>query len=362
MTDAYEHVSALAVNPMYQLSTAGQELFHTNMLYWLARHRGTASAPLWHRLGIDAPSSEGPDGPGPIRREWQHVDLYVDSGMGGRKLVLENKVLAVATRKQLEDYRAKLLQNRWIEYADPVTEWRLLTLLPPAFQLPGPWVPVTYADLVPALEETADQLDAADRPLLTTYVDLVRRLVALVQVLDIADDLDAEVALDPMLTEALAEARLLTLVRKLRVSRGASLVNAALSAIDPDLPTVGSALTNTEGLMDFFVPGDRGRSFGWQIQGKQVRLAMLTGDPEPPMIRARNDMAAGHTAYFDFDLPDDLSSLLTPYRGRKDWLGYGHQFVYRYQSLVPGVTWRQVIDLATHLSLRAHEYAHRKGC
>jgi hypothetical protein len=68
-------VAELAADPLYQLSTAGQELFHTNMLYWLATQHSGESAPLWLRLGVDPPTTDGQNPRGAIRREWMHVDL-----------------------------------------------------------------------------------------------------------------------------------------------------------------------------------------------------------------------------------------------------------------------------------------------
>lgn len=344
---------------MYQLSTAGQELFHTNMLYWLATYRPSESWPVWRTLGIDAPV-DGVDPRGPIRREWRNIDLYIDCGMPGGKLVLENKVLAVATKRQLVDYRAKLLADpefRRVDARDDVTQWRLLTLLPPTFALPDPWLPVTYADLLPALDETVTRLSSDDSALVAAYAQLVRRLVDLADALDIQHDLDGPVQVDPALTADLREARLLSLVRKLQVSRCAAQINERLANADPGLPEVGAALSNTEALMDFFVPSERGRHVGWQIQGSQVRLAMLTGPRDQTSVEGRNRVAAERLEYFEFDLPGHLASLLTPYLGRKEWLGFGHRFVHRYQSLAPGVTWQQLIELGVELSLRSARHA-----
>lgn len=362
MPEPTDLVAALAADPMYQLSTAGQELFHTNMLYWLATQRPAESAPVWELLGIDAPVG-GVDPRPPIRREWHHIDLYIDTGMPGRKLVLENKVLAVATKRQLVEYRAELLTNRefrQIERMDDVTAWRLLTLLPPTFALPEPWQLVSYADLVPALDATVARLEPPDASLVAAYARLLRGLVELAYSFDIDRDLDSPLHLDRALNDQLSEARLLSMVRKLRVSRCASLINAELAKSGPGLPEVGAALSNTEGLMDFFVPTNRGRHVGWQIQGRQVRLVMLTGKKDGRTLEGRNRAAAGRPEYFEFDLPPHLAALLTSYTGKKDWLGFGHEFVHRYQNLTPDVTWRQLVDLGVQLSLRSAEHAQRK--
>ena len=45
-------VKALASLPLVQLSTAGMELFHTNMLYWLATERPDESVAVWNAFGL----------------------------------------------------------------------------------------------------------------------------------------------------------------------------------------------------------------------------------------------------------------------------------------------------------------------
>jgi alpha-beta hydrolase superfamily lysophospholipase len=53
MPDPSEVVARLGADPMYQLSTAGQERFHTNMLYWLATRRPAESARYAQDWGSD---------------------------------------------------------------------------------------------------------------------------------------------------------------------------------------------------------------------------------------------------------------------------------------------------------------------
>lgn len=353
-------VAELAADPLYQLSTAGQELFHTNMLFWLATRHPDESAPVWRRLGVDPPSTVGPDPRGAIRREWLHIDLYVDAGMPGRKLVLENKVLAIATTEQLTRYRETILKaaaHRVVDPCDDVTSWRLLTLLPPAFSPPEPWEVVTYEDLVEPLEQTAASLEGDTAALVRGYAGLVARLVRLTSLVDIGENLDVPVQLDPDLASMLRESRLLALVRKLQAVQYTAILNARLAASRPGAPSVGAGLTRGEILVECFAPTRRGRQFGWQIQNGQARLAMITGPKDPQTVAGRDKVAAENQEYFEFDLPEPLAGLLESYAGRKQWLGYGHQFVYRYSTLRPGTTWRDLADVGEYLTTRAVSYA-----
>lgn len=354
-------VADLGANPLYQLSTAGQELFHTNMLFWLATRHPDESAPVWLSLGVDPPSTVGPDPRGAIRREWLHIDLYVDAGMPGRKLVLENKILAIATTEQLTRYRETVLkaaEHRVVDPRDEVTSWRLLTLLPPAFSPPEPWEVVTYEDLIEPLEQTAASLEGDTAALVRGYAGLVGRLVRLTSLVDIGEDLDVPVQLAPDLASMLREFRLLALVRKLQAVRYAAILDARLATDRPGAPSVGAGLTRGEILVECFAPPTpRGRHFGWQVQNGQARLAMITGPKDPQTAAGRDKVAAENQEYFGFDLPEPLAGLLEPYTGRKQWLGYGHQFVYRYSTLRPGTTWRDLADLGEYLTTRAVSYA-----
>ena len=85
-------------------------------------------------LGVDAPVP-GIDPVGLIRREYLHLDLYVDSGMPGSKLALENKLHSIPMASQLSRYHAGFEGQRGAD----VTAFVLLSLMQPAFDLPHPW-------------------------------------------------------------------------------------------------------------------------------------------------------------------------------------------------------------------------------
>lgn len=367
MTSLEDLIEQLAADPLYQLSTAGQELFHTNMLFWLATQRPGPSTPVWHALHADAPPSEGPDSPGPIRREWRHIDLYLDSGMGGRKLVLENKVLSVPNAAQLTGYHDKLLADPRIKHAAPVTSWVLLTLLPVGFDAPAPWRVVSYAELLGPLEQTALALAARpetadDAVLITAYTRLIHRLVELADRVDITSLLDEPIALPAHLRERLHGVRLSALVQKMRITRCLALLEDTLRAEQPHatLPPLNADLTRGEVLLEAFIPCADGRQFGWQLQGGQIRLVMITSpNTDEPTAAGRDEAAARHSDYFTFDdLEPQLVELLAPYTGKKAWLGYGHTFVYRYRPLREHTTWNQLLDLLAALTARSRHYVH----
>jgi hypothetical protein len=169
--------------------------------------------------------------------------------------------------------------------------------------------------------------------------------------------------LEPEQAAALREARALSFVRKLQMSRCAGLLAQRLAAHLPaDLIRVGAGLTNTQGLVELFFPGPSGRQFGWQLQGTQLRFVVITGSRDPKPRPAREaTVKTDHGDYFEEPRPpDDLASLLTPYAGKKQWLGYEPNFVYRYQTLSPATTWTQLLDLLVWASVRAYAYTTRE--
>ena len=94
----HDVIKALGSDLTYQLSTAGQELFHSNMLYWLATQRPSESAAIWELFDLGEPVGAS--------REYQKVDLHVKSE--DRHLFLENKVMALPDATQLERYSKRL--------------------------------------------------------------------------------------------------------------------------------------------------------------------------------------------------------------------------------------------------------------
>lgn len=79
-------VDALARLPLFQLSTAGMELFQTDMLYWLALHQPAEFSPWWDALGLHSVRADGQE---PfIERKWRHPDLVFRLGLGDERLVI----------------------------------------------------------------------------------------------------------------------------------------------------------------------------------------------------------------------------------------------------------------------------------
>lgn len=345
-------VAALAELPLFQLSTAGMELFHTNMLYWLASERPDESIAVWNALGL--PEARMDQQSPFVRREWHRTDLVVWPGDGQPALVIENKIGGIPTPAQLDGYYAKLRSARPPFSLDPA-EFVLLTLTRPTLTLPAPWRSVTYRELVPAVGETARKLTRADAALVAAYADMVARLDEVSAAYDPAVDLDAPFALAPGEWSVLNESRLLSLVEKVRAGRFAEIATNVLATELGDVGQVSTGFSNGSANYDWFLPDPAGRLIGWQIQGGSFRLAVITG--ESPRAKREALVAELYESYFDFRLPNHLSHVLGQHVSKKQWLGYEPNFVYRLAPITSLSTWNDLLGLVEWFSRRALRFA-----
>lgn len=280
------------------------------------------------------------------------------AGPGQETLALENKIGAIPTADQLLRYWNDV--SRYLATTSCATQYVLLTLTPPTFTLPGPWRSATYRDLLPALRETADRLSGDEAVLMSSYAEMVGRLDEVARLYDPAGTLHEAVKLSPAERDALSEARLLSLVEKVRAGRFAELATRAIADAHGEIGEVGSGLSNGSGLNEWFIVGPAGRRFGWQVQGEQFRLAIVTG-PRDPKDRPRREelVRALYEPFFDFTPPNHLRHALETYRGTKVWLGYAPNFVYRYAEITPNTTWAELLALAVWFTGRTRAFVDR---
>lgn len=350
-----EVITALGSDLIYQLSTAGQELFHSNMLYWLATEAPSESAAIWELFDLGRPDR--------ATREYQKVDLHVVSG--SRHLFLENKVMALPDATQLERYSERLEKQGFGDES----RWVLLTLIPPIFDTAqvgtGRWKCFTYTDLLPALRQTRDAMPEDDRTTVARYTAMVENLVDLASMFDPERDMETPFWLDPKLQLELDEARLASLVKKLQMARCAQRIRDALNKAgirsDGARITAGISTRSKGGIVQHFIEYKSGRvtrQIGWQLEGRQLRLVGILGDKEwkriDPVDRGRV-LEEENYGYFSFaDGFAEFDELLEPYPGQRDWLKYGEQFRYRYSTVSEQTSWSQLVNLLVHASERAY--------
>ncbi len=360
-TTVVDDVDALASDPLYQLSTAGQELFHTNMLFSLFTTTPWATQPLADLFGILAPDPDNEIVT--IKREWKNLDLFIDGGVGQGKLVLENKLHALPRRDQLDDYYQALPDGLQTDE----TCYALLSLIPPTFALPQPWRHIDYQDIIEPLNKSAtilrddpDPQYAFHAELLAHYATLVTRLVAVRDRYSVHSGHLQRVKLGAVERNRLQDARLLPLVEKLRIAGLAALITEHTSR------PVEIGLSNTHGLAQCSAKGRvSGHHFSWQYQSGQIRLAVALDQTAGPTWRGRRTdrerlVEQYFQDFFDFTnaaVEPDMHSVLDEYTGNMIWLGYEPDFVYKYRPLRTDATYQQLASICAGLTHHIEQYA-----
>jgi len=100
-------INSLKQSPLYNLSMANKELFHSNFLAWFGR----VYPKLFHDFINDLLEDKYQgwdkgleDNTFHVEREFQHFDICVIDKDGRIRLVIENKIKSIPTKKQLEGY------------------------------------------------------------------------------------------------------------------------------------------------------------------------------------------------------------------------------------------------------------------
>lgn len=139
-----ECISKLKSSPLFNLSLASKELFHSNFLAWVLEEKDDQARILLHELAGDKDFDLGTL---EVKREENNFDLtlLVDD-QGGKKyrVVIENKVKSIPTSEQLDRYSTKLIKK--VKGVDE-TLAILLSLTPPDFfDAEGLYKPVCEAE------------------------------------------------------------------------------------------------------------------------------------------------------------------------------------------------------------------------
>lgn len=94
-------------SPMFNLSVASRELFHSSFLYWLSQAYPSVFKEVIKKLGVN---TSGWNNDWKAQREVNHFDLSVVrvSNPNEYLLILENKVKSIPNKQQLDNYKAKI--------------------------------------------------------------------------------------------------------------------------------------------------------------------------------------------------------------------------------------------------------------
>jgi hypothetical protein len=225
----------LRADPLHNLSLNSKELFHSNLLAWLATEYPREVATIFEGI-----VGAGDPGEGSVAdRERAGLDLVLRLP-GRRTAVIENKVWSLPDDYQLARYASGPLSK-----FDSQAATILLSLTAPHWEerqrvLGGrTWRHVGYDDLADRLAEVATRIRAGgsadDRfagDLVERYTIFVRRLCRVAELAAIVRGTDS-VALDPETQRALARARVHDGVAKLRAHQVVEAIRRRLFELEP---------------------------------------------------------------------------------------------------------------------------------
>jgi hypothetical protein len=350
-----EICDALKGESIFQLSLHSKELFHSNVIAWFCEAFPVEAVRVVAHWVPERDTSVHR-----IQREHKNLDLVIELP-GLAPVILENKVFSPPDEQQLDDYAKKKLP----EIIDPTRI--LLSLGAPNWldslytsTTGAVWKYVSYRQLGTALREAVQDISGFDGDLLRRYVKFIDLLQELADVIG-NPGTDDPVEVNDETNLILKTVRLHDAIGKLRTrSAVASIERTLMEDVGLGEIIFKADFTHSQPLMEAFVQRENGDSIGWQLQGKQWRLAIKTAVHvgETSDLRDRRYAYAEqvYADWFDFSEIQELIGRTVSVNSSKEkkgtFTGYQPDFVYRYRNL-PGLTLKELEILSKHYLSRA---------
>ena len=371
----------LKLSPMFNLSMASKELFHSNMLYWISQVYPNEFKQVLNSLHID--TNQWPE-KWEVHREKEHFDLSVTVKNSDKEeyiFILENKVKSIPYKRQLDEYVQKAGSGDKIQY--------LLLSLCTDFAhedeiCKSGWKIANNSDLAKAIKGIISQIpDSYHQALLKDYCSYIELLHGMQE--------QWKLNLDDNYCSVVVEAdedikQLIDVKKKLLVSQmaqclldkipGAVLAGNKEIEIKKDGKTtipeeikngkvfINFGMTRSTGLIDLKVRVKGNLFLIIQVQGKQFKhcVEVLGNDPgEMAVINALKDylenklekdqqsnviakriikdkfLSRQHGFLFD-------SSVFVETKSQKPFNKYGNSFIYQYINISDDATIENVLD------------------
>lgn len=153
----------LKKSPLFNLSLASKELFHSNFLYWLSKYKLDLFVSVMGRL---ADSTFNWDNSYKVEREKKQFDLSVWNDKEEVVFVLENKVKSIPYEDQLNKYTAK----------SPNAVRVLLSLTKMQNCPKNDWVQKNYCELSDILTSFVSDDDSYEGLLIKDYAKYIKNI------------------------------------------------------------------------------------------------------------------------------------------------------------------------------------------
>lgn len=351
-------LDAFEADPLFAMSRAAQELYHSNVLAWLIENIPGVGGAVLGALGIEDVENSAHC---KVWREKGNLDLLVQTPKNTLNLVVENKMYSIPSQEQLERYTKKSIP--WCDKPGPAgaphTRYVLLSMMEPTFPLPEPWRHVSYLDLAEAVSAAPVGGMGEHVLIVERYIGLLRRLAELSIAIDPRQSLGEPFSIDG-LGRDLKGRRFDGPLEKMRYT---GLVQEVARIVGrPQTFEVG--VTRAKGLASFAAPVSETRLVGWQLQESQLRLFVLIRDRrwmgKGDALRLERAAVAerDHSDWFDFDLIElELGAKVSVVGDPAEFRHFAPDFVYRYRKVDPSTTTEELARVLAALTLRAIKFS-----
>lgn len=344
-------VAALKKSPLFNLSLASKELFHSNFLAWVLEKKDDQARILLHEL---AGKKDFVLETLVVTREENNFDLTLmvkDHSGNQCRIVIENKVKSIPSQAQLNGYSVKLIKNpKGVDETITI----LLSLTTPEFfkgaecykpAQGGPaWRYFGYAELLDCLNHGKSE-DPYHEALLTDYKNFVRNLIDLQAAIQGAFDGDSGALINPFdwprkkdksLYSELKTIRMHDIFEKWRMLAIQEKLMRMVREKDAEVLnrlTISSGFTNGLGLLEIWPEGKHQNSFfKIQLQGTQLRQVLQkdTAGAQDEVFKQAERLLKD-SQWFRARNGDQL-----PECGAEEnyhFCKYGRGFVYRHEQL-----------------------------
>jgi hypothetical protein len=344
---------ALEKEPLFHISLGSKELFHSNFLAWFADCFPDLAASVFRPWAVPMVGTQA----SPSERESGHLDLILHLP-DLAPIAIENKVFSVPSEEQLDHHAEDTLAKREAEGTSYARV--LLSLMSPGWTRYNGWQLLSYRELSEMLCSQVAPIRAVDPfagDLVEHYIVLISRLAELLELLGTPAQ-DEPLLLNRTVNGYLERARVSAGVQKARASCVARELCKAVAEKGWSDIHIKYDFTNGMSLLEGFcrqrmgVSDPSGDALGWQLQGTQYRLAVITGILQGRAHRKEREayVAKRYSNWFDFTPLQAVTGAMWKERakevrgGRWNFQGYNPDFVYRYR-IAPGLTTSQIIEL-----------------
>ncbi len=336
----------LKESPVFNMSLASKELFHSNFFAWLLESKKIMGKDEFLRaLFPEIP--KGDLSACSVEREAKNLDIWIELTIIDYNIVIENKVKSIPNKAQLEKYSAAFKKIK--KLSAKKTTCILLSLTEPDFDLAQSnlnpdeysWRWVSYEKLSQSLKELSSE-QAYEQSLVTDYIKFIEHLCELQKKCnELWRDESKLLHYGGEFYDEFKEIRMHDIYEKWRME---TLKIKLKEKIGPDyddkLIKISTRYTNQQGLLNIYPSSLDSNPDSYfykiQIQGNQLRQALEIGTPKEKetIFKRAKDCLENHQWFLSSDGKD------LPERKQKTrdletygFCKYGNTFAYRYEEL-----------------------------